>query len=198
ASARTAGTRGARRAPRPRRGPRRPTARGAGAARPARRPAPRASGPAPAAAPAAPSAARRAGTAPRAPPGTPRTPPRAAAPTRTLPRPRALRRHPSYSASSCDSFIEQPPQPDVGARQLRLGKTHRLAHLLRDLLVRVALHLVEPYHRTRCLAQPLERPLEIDLGRHRARAHSAHAAPRPHPHDRLLVQLFRLPPPVLP
>src|SRR5204863_3542839 len=97
-------------------------------------------------------------TAPRAPPGPPRPPPRAAAPTRTLPRPRALRRHPSYSASSCDSFIEQPPQPHVRARQLRLGKTHRLAHLLPDLLVRVALDIVEPYHRTRGLAQPLECP----------------------------------------
>src|SRR5256885_11254832 len=86
--------------------------------------------------------------------------------------PRGPRRHPSYSASSCDSFIEQPPQPDVGARQLRLGKTHRLAHLLRDLLVRVALDIVEPYHRTRGLAQPLECPFEIDLRRHGARTHA--------------------------
>src|SRR5207249_11820356 len=171
--------------------------------------APRASGPAPAAAPAAPSAARRAGTAPRAPPGTPRTPPRAAAPTRTLPRPRAPRRHPSYSASSCDSFIEQPPQPDVGARQLRLGKTHRLAHLLRDLLVCVALDIVEPYHRTPGLAQPLECPFEIDLRRHGAgahaprpshRPHAIHVActcPRPRPHRRLFVELLRLAHPVM-
>src|SRR2546422_2647298 len=139
----------------------------------------RASGPAPAAAPAAPSAARRAGTAPRAPPGTPRTPPRAAAPTRTLPRPRAPRRHPSCSTSSCDSFIEHPPQPDVGARQLRLGKTHRLAHPLRDLLVRVALDIVQPYHRTRGLAQPLECPFEIDLRRHAAGAHAPRPSHRP-------------------
>jgi len=69
--------------------PERPHARGGAAARPERHPAPPASGPAPAAAPAAPSAARRAGTAPRAPPDRPRIPPRAAAPTRTLPRPAA-------------------------------------------------------------------------------------------------------------
>src|SRR2546430_3546177 len=120
-------------------------------------------------------------------------------PTQTLRRPRAPTGRPSCNASWCHSFvIEHPPQARVGARQLRFGKTHRLAHLLRDLLVGVALDIVQPYHRTRCLAQPLERPLEIDLGGHCARAHSAHAAPRPHPHDRLLVQLFRLPHPVMP
>src|SRR5207244_6110599 len=138
---------------------------------------------------------------------TPRTPPRAAAPTRTLPRPRAPIRHPSCSASSCDSFIEHPPQPDVGARQLRLGKTHRLAHLLRDLLVRVALDIVEPHHRTRGLAQPLECPFEIDLRRHGAGAHAPRPPPRPHspplprphppprPHPRLPHEPPPLPPP---
>src|SRR2546422_5700957 len=45
-----------------------------------------------------------------------------------------------------------------------------ISHLLRDLLVRVALDIVEPYHRTRGLAQPLECPFEIDLRRHGAGA----------------------------
>src|SRR5436189_2534005 len=77
---------------------------------------------------------------------------------------------PSCNASSSHSFsIKHLPQARMRPRQLRLGKAHGLAHLLRDLLVRVALHVVQPHHRARRLAQLLEGALQID-----PRGHPAH------------------------
>src|SRR5436190_24030286 len=61
------------------------------------------------------------------------------------------------------SLIEPPPQPRVGPRQLRLRKAHRFSHLLRDLLVRESLDIVQPDDRTGRFRQPLEGALEVDV-----------------------------------
>src|SRR5207249_11657089 len=114
-----------------------------------------------------------------------RRPLRVHAPTPTPPRPGAPADPPSYSASSRDSFVEHPPQAGVRPRQLRLGKAHCLAHLLRDLLVGVPLDVVQPHHGARGLREALERALEIDAQRDTRSA--------PHPRHRLLVELLGLP-----
>src|SRR5437763_158065 len=159
----------------------------AGAAPPAPHRARPASGRARGVVQAAPCAARCADTAHRAPPGTPRTPRRASAPSRKPRPPAGPADHPSCNASSCRSFIIQhAPQARVRPRQLRLGETHRLAHLLRDLLVCIPFDVVQPHHRARRLAQPLERALQVDPRRDRR-------APPSRSGGRFFVQLLRCP-----
>src|SRR5207249_9818652 len=135
------------------------------------RPGPRgAGGDPPAGRPPAPWAARPAGTAPPRRPDMPRTPRGGGEPTSSLLPLAGPAGLPSCNASSSPSFsIKHLPQARMRPRQLRLGKAHGLAHLLRDLLVRVALHVVQPHHRARRLAQLLEGALQID-----PRGHPAH------------------------
>ena len=92
-----------------------------------------------------------------------------------------------------------PPLPasggaGVGPRQLRLRKTHRLPHHSRDLLVGVALDVVQPDHRAGGFGQPLQRRLQIHPERGILATHRGHLVLQlvgvpvlvaPEPHQRL-------------